>query len=90
MNYNDPYLEYYESEEAMLENTPINILFLASCMNVVRERVRTGQQEAAFTIVLKERYLTLIAATRLGLDCFFFYHSLFNKMYLEKKLNLLE
>ena len=64
MNANDPYLEYYETEEAMLQNTPINIIFLDSCLGVVRDGNLQRQTNSSFTLILRERYLKLVAETR--------------------------
>ena len=63
MNGTDPYLEYYNSEEQIFTGSPINILFLDSCSHVAKRHSKQ-RYEHMFTLVLKERQLSLVAQSR--------------------------
>lgn len=71
VNYSDPYLEYYEDEDAVFQNYPINIIFLDNIIRVVRDQ-KTARYKNVFTLILRDRELSLVAQTRYMLISLFF------------------
>ena len=61
----DPYLEYYVNEDCIFSSPPINIVFLDSCKLVTRNQ-KTNNYSNVFTLVLRERQLSLMAQSRCG------------------------
>lgn len=59
----DPYLEYYENEDSIFGSRPLNIIFLDTCYNITRNQ-KTTRFCNIFTLVLKDRLLSLVAPTR--------------------------
>ena len=59
----EPYLEYYENEDKMFQNSPINMVMLDTCRYVIRNDTNSRYANV-FSLVLKGRHLQLVAPMR--------------------------
>jgi hypothetical protein len=63
INHDYPYLEYHRNEESIFSNVPLKTIFLDSCLYLTRNQ-RTSRYNNVFTLVLRDRKLSLVADSR--------------------------
>ncbi len=63
INGTDPYLEYYESEDLIFTNNPINMFFLDKCRKV-EKHAEKGRHQNVVSVIMRDRELDLVAQSR--------------------------
>ena len=71
MNDISPYLEYYENEDGIFTDVPINMFVLDTCLYIKRN-VPTPRYDNVFTLILKDRHLRLVAQSRYNISNIFY------------------